>query len=181
MNLVIRPIKRNPQEILMGQYIWFYPCDGMEAVSVTANSEGFATQKRVGDFLGFTHHAMVSAANMCNTRYEVTILNKSNPYLLLVPQTKGQKDCRFLIQDLMNACNALKIKTLHFTHYGFVQNGLPEKEVQEIFNLILDSSNNKNLDLMIWDIDLREIDCLKTICKKVKLKIPHLSNRVIWI
>jgi hypothetical protein len=59
---------------------------------------------------------MVDAAKACNDKYEIAILDKSTPPLLLVPQTYARKDSLFLINDLIAACNHLRVKRLHFTH-----------------------------------------------------------------
>ena len=181
MQIIFKSIQHNPQEIIMGQYIWFYPCDGVDAISVTANSEGFTAQNRVGQFLEYTQDDMVTAANICNSKYEIAVLNKRFTTFFLVPQTRGQKDSILLIQDLVNACNALEIKTLHFTHYGFVQKKLPENEIIEIFKLILNPKTHTTLESIVWDIDLRAKNTLKIIYKDFITQLTYTKNKIIWL
>ena len=101
---------------------------------------------------GFT---MIDAAKACNDKYEIAILNKSTPPLLLVPQTYGKKDSLFLINDLIAACNHLKVKKLHFTHFGFIQKKLPKNEVKEILRVMLDPHIQSTIEIVIWDVDSR--------------------------
>jgi hypothetical protein len=169
MKIIFRPIPHNPTEIIMGQFIWFHPCEDADAISVTANPEGFTTQNRVGQLLGYDQEVMIDAAKACNDKYEIAILNKSTPPLLLVPQTYGKKDSLFLINDLIAACNHLKVKRLHFTHFGFIQKELPKSEVEQILRVILDSHIQSTIETVIWDVDSRVKDALQTIVADLAL------------
>jgi hypothetical protein len=156
-------------EILMGQFIWFHPCEDADAISVTANPEGFTTQNRVGQLLGYDQEVMINAAKACNEKYEIAILNKSTPPLLLVPQTYGKKDSLFLINDLIAACNHLKVKKLHFTHFGFIQKELPKNEVEQILWVMLDPHIQSTIETVVWDVDSRVKDSLQTIVSDLGL------------
>ena len=136
---------------------------------MTANPEGFTTQNRVGQLLGYDQEVMIDAAKACNDKYEIAILNKSTPPLLLVPQTYGKKDSLFLINDLIAACNHLKVKRLHFTHFGFIQKELPKSEVEQILRVILDSHIQSTIETVIWDVDSRVKDALQTIVADLAL------------
>ena len=163
MKIIFRPIPHNPMEILMGQFIWFHPYEDADAISVTANPEGFTTQNRVGQLLGYDQELMVDAAKACNDKYEIAILNKSTPPLLLVPQTYGKKDSLFLIHDLIAGCTHLRVKKLHFTHFGFIQKELPKSEVEQILLVILNPQIQSTIETVIWDVDSRVKDALQTI------------------
>jgi hypothetical protein len=169
MKIIFRPIPHNPMEILMGQFIWFHPCEDVDAISVTANPEGFTTQNRVGQLLGYDQKAMIDAAKASNDKYEIAILNKSKPPLLLVPQTYGEKNSLFLINDLIAACNHLKVKKLHFTHFGFIQNKLPKNEVEQILRIMLDPNIQSTIKTVVWDVDSRVQDELQTIVSDLGL------------
>ena len=86
-----------------------------------------------------------------------------------------------MIQDLVNACNALEIKTLHFTHYGFVQKKLPKNEIIEIFKLILNPKTHTTLESIVWDIDLRAKNTLKIIYKDFITQLTYTKNKIIWL
>jgi hypothetical protein len=169
MKITFRPIKHDPMEIIMGQFIWFHPCEDIDAISVTANPEGFTTQNRVGQLLGYDQKVMTDAAKASNDKYEIAILNKSTPPLLLVPQTYGRKDSLFLISDLMAACNQLMVKRLHFTHFGFIQNVLPKNEVKQILSFMLHPFMQTSVDTVIWDIDTRVASDLQVIATEIGL------------
>jgi hypothetical protein len=163
MKIIFRPIPHDPVEIIMGQSIWFHPCEDADAISVTANPEGFTTQNRVGQLLGYDQEVMINAAKACNEKYEIAILNKSTPPLLLVPQTYGKKDSLFLINDLFAACNQLKVKKLHFTHFGFIQKELPKSEVEQILRVMRHTLGESSIDTVVFDVDARVIDEIQQI------------------
>jgi len=163
MKIIFRPILHDPMEIIMGHFIWFHPCEGVDAISVTANPSGFTTQNRVGQLLEYDQKVMADTAKECNRKYEIAILNKSRPLLLLVPQTYGRKDSLFLINDLIAACNHLKVKMLHFTHFGFIQKELPKSEVEQILRVMLDSHIQSTIETVVWDVDSRVKDELQTV------------------
>lgn len=169
MKIIFRPIPHDPMEIIMGQFIWFHPCEDVDAISVTANLEGFTTQNRVGHLLGYDQEVMVDTAKVCNDKYEIAILNKSTPPLLLVPQTYGRKDSLFLINDLIAACNHLMVKRLHFTHFGFIQKELPKSEVQQILRVMLDPHIQSTIETVVWDVDSRVKNELQTIVSDLGL------------
>ncbi len=46
MKIIFRLIPHDPMEIIMGHFIWFHPCAGVDAISVTANpSRGLRVKK----------------------------------------------------------------------------------------------------------------------------------------
>lgn len=170
MKIIFRTIPHNPIEILMGQFNWFHPCEDIDAISVTANPEGFTTQNRVGQLLGYDQKAMIDAAKESNDKYEIAILNKSKPPLLLIPQTYGKKDSLFLINDLIAACNHLKVKKLHFTHFGFIQKELPKNEVEQILRVMFNSQIQSTIETVVWDVDSRVKDALQIIVSSLGLR-----------
>lgn len=169
MKIIFRSIPHNPVEIIMGHFIWFHPCEDVDAISATANPEGFTTQNRVGHLHGYDYEVMFDSAKACNDKYEIAILNKSMPPLLLVPQTYGRKDSLFLINDLIAACNHLRVKRLHFTHFGFIQKELPRSEVQQILRVMLDPHTMSTIETIVWDVDSRVKDALKIIVAELAL------------
>lgn len=150
----------------MGQFIWFYPYNSADAISVSANPIGFTTQNRVGDYLGYSIDEMLSSANLCNERDDIFLLDKKKPYLMLVPKTRGQRNVSLLIQKLILDCNQYEIKNLHFTHYGFVQKKLPELEVQQILGELELAQQKSRIESLIWDIDSRSADQFRAILSK---------------
>jgi hypothetical protein len=81
MKIIFRPIHHDPMEIIVGQFIWFHPIEDADAISVTANPDGFTTQNRVGQLLGYDQKVMVDAAKICNEKYTDVKQYKRDYYL----------------------------------------------------------------------------------------------------
>jgi hypothetical protein len=85
-----------------------------------------------------------------------------------VPATKGKDaNTSFLIQDLINAANAIRADVLHFTHYDFIQNKLPKIEINEILKVMHDHKTKSTLRVVVWYINFR--------CKKEMIQIWRSS------
>ena len=144
---------------------------------MTANPEGFTTQNRVGQLLGYDQELMVDAAKACNDKYEIAILNKSTPPLLLVPQTYGKKDSLFLIHDLIAGCNHLRVKKLHFTHFGFIQSHDATKDFVRILEIFLNPLIELSLRELIWEIDIRGLKALEDAYHEVRIRFRLLEDK----
>ncbi len=158
----------------MGHKLGFDPIPGVEAISATANTRGFTPLTAIARMYGWSSNLIEAAAAECNRRRETAILDRLDPCLLLVPKTRGiwdwHRQAEFLATDLLQAVNHLGIKSLHFTHYGFVQEKLLSFEVERVFSLILNPLLTTTLEDMIWDIDSRAIDQFESIFGAVKTK-----------
>ena len=160
-------IKNSNDEIEMGMKYNFNPSIEFNGISATANTAGFTPLTSIARYYNWNSRLINEASNMCNERNEIAILNNFTPNLLLVPQTKGEAEDSFLISDLFKACSAAKITTLRFTHFGFIQNEIPKKEVEVILTYIKDNSLDNSLKTIIWDIDSRHQESLSELYKKI--------------
>lgn len=79
MEIIYRPIRHDPMEIIMGQFIWFHPVANMDTISVTANPDGFTTQSRVGQLLGYDQEVMVMQPKYAMTNMKLRFLTKVPP------------------------------------------------------------------------------------------------------
>lgn len=154
MFLAFRPIKRTPDEIRMGQALWFNPVDDCDGISATANITGFTPVRAIGRRLAWDRVVVNQAAAVCNVRQEVCVVPFS-PKLLLVPATKGRGDSGFLIRDLIASCRSAGVRSLHFTHWGFIQGKLPAKEVASIMSYLISNVSTLPLQNLVIDIDAR--------------------------
>ena len=93
-----------------------------------------------------------------------------------MPKTKGESNTLFYITDLLLAINHLKISTLHFTHYGFIQNKLPAKEIEQILEVMLNPLTQSTLKQVIWDVDVRQDDKMEYLHKVIKQYGLRLSD-----
>jgi hypothetical protein len=162
MRLIFCVREHTYDEIHMGHLLGFPAILGLDAISATANARGFTPLTAIARTYGWQRDQLEAASDVCNHRQEVAVLNALSPTLLLVPQTHGDDGRRpavdSLISDLLAAVDHLKIKSLHFTHFGFVQGRFPEVEVRTILEILLASLPQSSLDVLYWDIDRRVLN-----------------------
>lgn len=138
----------------MGHALWHYPVSGCDAVSATANANGFTPLTAIDRELGWNRDVVVNAANACNSKQEVCVVSLS-PVLFLVPATKGKGDALFLISDLVAATRVVNVKALHMTHFGFIQGNIPMPEIFTVLQYLLNNSCTLGLNRIVFDIDSR--------------------------
>ncbi len=162
MRLIFCVREHTYDEIHMGHLLGFPAILGLDAISATANARGFTPLTAIARTYGWQRDQLEAASDVCNHRQEVAVLNALSPTLLLVPQTHGDDGRRpavdSLISDLLAAVDHLKIKSLHFTHFGFVQGRFPEVEVRTILETLIASLPQSSLDVLYWDIDRRVLN-----------------------
>ncbi len=162
MRLIFCVREHTYDEIHMGHLLGFPAILGLDAISATANARGFTPLTAIARTYGWQRDQLEAASDVCNHRQEVAVLNALSPTLLLVPHTHGDDGRRpavdSLISDLLAAVDHLKIKSLHFTHFGFVQGRFPEVEVRTILEILLASLPQSSLDVLYWDIDRRVLN-----------------------
>jgi hypothetical protein len=156
MEISFRPIQHTLDEMIMGQAIWFRPINGIDAISATANVRGFTPLTSIARAYEWARETIDEAAKQCNELGEVAVLDFLQPNLFIVPKTKGQSNTLFYITDLLKAINHMDCETLHFTHYGFIQDKLPSEEIEKILEVMLNPLTQSTLKQVIWDIDLRQ-------------------------
>jgi len=162
MRLIFCVREHTFDEIHMGHLLGFPAILGLDAISATANARGFTPLTAIARTYDWQRDQLEAASDVCNHRQEVAVINALSPTLLLVPQTHGDNGRRpavdSLISDLLAAVDHLKIKSLHFTHFGFVQGRFPEVEVRTILETLLGSLPQSSLDVLYWDIDRRVLN-----------------------
>ena len=174
MEIIFREQPHTYDEVAMGHKLWFRDSIESDAISATANIGGFTPLTAIARRYEWNRDMITAASNECNERKEIAIVRNLNPTLLLVPATQGKGDTSFLITDLINAANTIGSDVLNFTHYGFVQNKLPEAEINLILDMILDPYLKSSIRVVVWDIDFR----FKTDMIKIwKLKRAYRANK----
>lgn len=155
MEIIFREMPHTYDEVVMGQKIWFPGSIESDAISATANSDGFTPLTAIARRYGWDRDLVEQASRKCNRNGEVAIINDVKPRLLLVPKTKGKSEVAFLIDDLIAAANAINVDVLSFTHYGFVQNKLPKEEVNSILKVMMSPQTKSTIRVVVLDIDFR--------------------------
>lgn len=176
MEIIFRPIKHTFDEVIMGHAIWFRPISGIDVISATANANGFTPLTSITRAYEWQRKTIQEAVKQCNDKEEVAILNYLQPNLFLVPKTKGQSSTLFYITDLLKAINHMRFETLHFTHYGFIQNKLPNEEIEKILEVMLNPLTQLTLKQVVWDIDVRQdanMKYLHSVVKQYRLRLSE--------
>lgn len=129
------------------------PVPTADAVSLTASASGFTPLAAVACCYAYDSHLLTQASEVCNRKCEVCILKELAPTVFLVPRTRGQKRSAFLIADLLNAVEAERKTTLHFTHFHHLST-FPTDEIQLILDH-LKSRHFEHLQTIIFKVDKR--------------------------
>jgi hypothetical protein len=162
MRLIFCVREHTFDEIQMGHLLGFPAILGLDAISATANARGFTPLTAIARTYGWQREQLEAASAQCNHRQEVAVIKALSPTLLLVPRTHGDEgrlpNVDILIADLLAAVSHLKVRSLHFTHFGFVQGRFPEMEVRTILETLLGSLHQSSLDVLYWDIDRRVLN-----------------------
>ena len=180
MRLIFCVREHTYDEIHMGHMLGFPAILGLDAISATANTRGFTPLTAIARTYGWQRDQLGAASDVCNHRQEVAVIKALSPTLLLVPQTHGDDGRRpavdSLISDLLAAVNHLKVRSLHFTHFGFIQGRFPEMEVRTILETLLGSLHQSSLDVLFWDIDRRVLNDLIELCSRISSRYQRKAT-----
>jgi len=167
INILFAPRAPHPTEIMMGHYIFFRPIQEADTISVSANMGGFTPMHQVISAIGLDRNEMTQFAESVNEKWEVGVVKHGQRRLMVIPKTRGDSYVypqRCLATDLLLACKAEDVHTLHFCHYGFIQNKLIETEVNRLFSIILNPLIDKQFHMdFIIEADVRIVNKMKAI------------------
>lgn len=167
INILFQPRAPHPVEIAMGHYMFFRPIQAADTISVSANMRGFTPMNQAVSVIQLNRDEMIRFAEDVNERWEVGVVKHGLRRLMVVPKTRGNSYSypkRCLTTDLLLACKSEDVHTLHFCHYGFIQNKLIEAEVNRLFSIILNPliDSQFHMDFII-EADVRIISEMKSI------------------
>jgi hypothetical protein len=179
MKIVFRVHVHTEDEIQVGHKLGFSGVHGVAAVSATANPEGFTPLSAAARIYGWDRDLIARASQQCNERREVAIVDQVSPTLLLVPKVTGKTSYKFTVEgcaiDLLMAAKHLKIKSLHFTHFGFMQSHKVADDFKKILEIFLNPLNDLSLEYVIWEIDYRGLRLLQEAYHAVRIRF-HLPE-----
>lgn len=155
MNIKFKITKNTPDEIYMGQKVWFEAVPGCDAVSSTANCQGFTPLTAIARYFNWDLDMIARHAAVCNMENTTILVRTVTPTLILVPATKGRGSRKDIEYRYLKALHGLDPQCLHFTHYGFMQGRFPASEVSWVLNLLLGQLLPKSLHMLTVDIDER--------------------------
>jgi hypothetical protein len=192
MKVIFRVREHTFDEICMGHQLGFPEIKGIDAISATANAHGFTPLTAIARNYGWQTDQVKSASLESSSRQEVAIVNTLSPTLFLVPKKRtddGWPSVVYgLITELLAAVNHLNLRSLHFTHFGFIQNRSPVIEMLIILQVLLSPKQQSSLDTLYWDIDIRGANELISIYTMVsrhyRLKVTkpeiHVARKFSW-
>ena len=179
MKIIFRVHVHTESEIQVGHKLGFSGLQGVDAVSATANPEGFTPLAAAARIYGWDRELIARVSAQCNDRREVAIVNQVEPTLLLVPRVTSKTSYKLTVEgcaiDLLMAAKHLKIKSLHFTHFGFMQSRKAAEDFRKILEIFLNPLNDLSLEQVIWEIDYRGLRLLKDAYHAVRIRF-HLPD-----
>ncbi len=140
-----------------------------DGVSLTANNIGFTPFCGVRSAYDWPERQEFTAAcNACNKRRAICVIPDINPTAFLVPKTHGRLQDDYLIDDLMNAVEHMKIRKLHFTHFFYLCNRLPADEITVILRSInkRNTQNDNTIITIVFDIAKNHEESFKKLVDK---------------
>ena len=159
MEIIFRPLKSN-------NYLGFMPSIESDTMTVTANPVGMAPLQIISSKFNWNSLRVHHAATRVNRFSKVAVLRDLKPKLILVPRTTGEKDASELMDDLLEAAESVQSEVLNFTHYGYIQEKIPEVEVESVFKKLSEKKDRTSIRVVIWDIDSRYQTEIEDIYKK---------------
>jgi hypothetical protein len=162
MKLIFRSHTNTPEEIQLGHKLGFTTIKGIDAISASANLNGFTPAAAVLRHLGYDKDQFQQMADYSRANGSVELYAGRKPNLIFVPPTRGytgkNKSMEFYITRTLQICNAENYKSLHFSHFGFINGEFQQLDIFKIFNVLLNPLIYTTLDVFYWEIDSRYLD-----------------------
>lgn len=157
VSLKLNLVEHHPDEITMCHKYFFKPDHSCDTVSATANMGGFTVLNAISNRFHWDTEVINAAAEECNRRQEIAILQYSHPRLLLVPRMRldDPELAASLVCDLLAACAAIETSQLHFTHFGFTSRIAHKMTLKVILDTFTDVSCDSKLSEVHFDLDAR--------------------------
>jgi hypothetical protein len=162
MQFTFRVQKNTDGEIQLGHKLSFTLADGVDALSVSANSNGFTPLTAVFRTMYLDYKEFEKEILDC--RKENIVVELKNPHysvpkIILVPPTRGRTSkhhtYEYYMTRILEICNLNKSKKLHFTHYGFLNGGYYFDEVLRVMTTLLHPLAFTTLEHIYFEIDER--------------------------
>jgi hypothetical protein len=150
MEIIFRPLPSRHQ-------LAFSPALECDTLTVTANLMGMSPLHIISGKFNWNQLRVRHAATRANRFSKVAVLRDLKPKLILVPRTNGRQDASALMDEMLEAAEAIDSEVINFTHYGFVQDRLPKIEVNSVMLKLSEINGKSKIRVVIWDIDSRYI------------------------
>jgi hypothetical protein len=180
MQMILRAQSHTQEEIALGHKVSFTIQDGVDAVSASSNLNGYTPLKAVLRVLGADQETFEPHVNACQLSNRVLSVQHAGVNLILVPSTRGEKGFNNYYQyyaiEVLKQCNYHDIKTLHFTHYGFITKKFQQREVYSVLVTMLNPLVHTTVEKIFFEIDSRYLNDLVDLFTFVKKDIYRLRD-----
>ena len=162
MQFTFRVQKNTDGEIQLGHKLSFTVAEGVDAISISANPNGFTPLTAAFRALHLDHKDFEDEIIDCR-KQNIVIELKNQPFnslkLILVPPTRGRTSkhhtYEYYMTRILEICNVNNSKNLHFTHYGFLNGGYHLDEVLRVMKTLLHPLAFTTLEHIYFEIDER--------------------------
>ncbi len=169
MEIIFRPLQSK-------NYLSYAPSIESDTMTVTANPMGMAPLQIITSKFSWNSLRVHHAATRVNRFSKVAVLRDLKPKLILVPRTRGERDASELMDELLEAAESVDSEVLNFTHYGYVQEKLPEVEVESVLKKLSEIKNSTSIRVVIWDIDARyQAEIRRMYMKYFSQSVSHME------
>ena len=160
MEIIFRPLPSRNQ-------LAFIPSIESDTMTVTANPGGLSPLQIIASKYNWNQLRVHQAATRANRFSKIAVLRDLKPKLILVPKTTGNHDASELMDDLLYAAESIESEVINFTHYGYIKESFPQREIQSVFNKMVDKKGQTCIRVLIWDVDSRYLDQTKNMYKRL--------------
>jgi len=150
-------VNHDYDELHMRHKYWFDYFPGCSGISATANMDGFTVLNAIKMRFRWNSDLIQDAADACNRRDEIAILDRLTPKLFLVPRTKVDDPAKskFYMTDLLAAVEKVGIRDLQFSHYSFTDHLGFKGELETVLETIYCERSTTKLEHLVLDMDAR--------------------------
>jgi hypothetical protein len=153
----------------------FVPETTADGISATANMRWPSPLHNVCSAIGYNTNVIGRVAKRAKRCQAIATLNSVIPKLFVVPKTQGDSEVEQLSLELLEAVSEAGVKTLHFTHYSYIKDKLPTKEIVQIIHAVKSFGDKGSLQSIIWDIDARYTEEVRLIERYIAANNPAAS------
>lgn len=159
MDIQVRFVDHHPDEIRMGQVLFYRPDPRADSISVTANVNRSTTLKAVARAYAIPEENLVAMANHANrlpNKYPwCAKFYDESLALFVIPRVQGEPETRRMTRKLLDDTIGERIQTLELSHFQFIQGKQLWPEVRIVLEEIRDRPQDQCPNEIIVDIDQR--------------------------
>ena len=187
MEFIIRVQEHSEYEKHLHQKMSFSLLDGVNyqtgtnsdnIISVSSNMKCFTTLTSICGVLNLNERIQKDV-DECNKMNKSRFLHLINPSFFMIPYNFNDENIidfpEFYISELCKVSHYFQAKTVHFTHYSFIDK-FPWSEIVSAMTLLLNPVFVPSVEKFFWEIDSRFLDDIKSAYRHVIENIYRRST-----